>query len=283
MLMKLTDVIARRPVPEPWAEGEKIPWNEPEFSQRMLKEHLSQDHDLASRRRSTIDRHVDWIHRHVLGSQPTCVLDLGCGPGLYTSRLARLGHECVGIDFSPASIAYAQDQARAGQLRCTYHQQDVRQADYGDGYGLAMFIYGEFNVFTPADARQILRKACQALEPGGQLLLEASTFAAVRATGERAPSWFSAASGLFSASPHVCLTEKFWDAGRAVATERYYIVDGATAHVKAYAASSQAYTAKQYCSLLEECQFREVRQYPSLLGEVDESQYGFIVIVAKKT
>ena len=39
------------------------------------------------------------------------VLDLGCGPGLYTTRLAKLGHTCVGIDFSPASIAYAKAEA----------------------------------------------------------------------------------------------------------------------------------------------------------------------------
>ncbi|EBO1314042.1 class I SAM-dependent methyltransferase, partial [Salmonella enterica] len=28
----------------------KIPWDEPAFSQRMLENHLSQDHDWASRR-----------------------------------------------------------------------------------------------------------------------------------------------------------------------------------------------------------------------------------------
>ena len=46
----LTDLIQRDIAPKPWAEGEKIPWNDPEFSRRMLKEHLSQKHDAASRR-----------------------------------------------------------------------------------------------------------------------------------------------------------------------------------------------------------------------------------------
>jgi hypothetical protein len=30
-----------------WHGAYKIPWDEPEFSRRMLVEHLSQDHDLA--------------------------------------------------------------------------------------------------------------------------------------------------------------------------------------------------------------------------------------------
>jgi len=47
--------------PAPWSEGDNIPWNEPGFSQRMLKEHLSQAHDLANHRFETIDRHVAWI------------------------------------------------------------------------------------------------------------------------------------------------------------------------------------------------------------------------------
>ena len=57
--MTLLNLIHRTPVPEPWDEGEKIPWNEPGFSARMLKEHLSQDHDWASRRFVKIDAHVD--------------------------------------------------------------------------------------------------------------------------------------------------------------------------------------------------------------------------------
>ena len=47
--MKLLDVVRRHPI-EPWSGVHKIPWDEPEFSARMLREHLSQEHDAASRR-----------------------------------------------------------------------------------------------------------------------------------------------------------------------------------------------------------------------------------------
>jgi SAM-dependent methyltransferase len=161
--MNLIDIIHRQAFPAPWSEGEKIPWNEPGFSQRMLLEHLSQDHDAASRRIETVERHVAWIHQSILSDQPTKILDLGCGPGLYSSRLAKLGHACVGIDFSPASIAYAQECAQVDKLQCIYDQQDIRVADYGQGYGLVMLIFGELNVFRPTDARFILEKAHRAL------------------------------------------------------------------------------------------------------------------------
>ena len=280
--LQLIDLLRRDLHPEPWAEGEKIPWSDPDFSRRMLREHLSQKHDAASRRRRIIRRHIDWIHRTVLEGKPGRILDLGCGPGLYTSRLARLGSTCFGIDFSPASIAYAEEQARKGSLACTYRLQDLRRADFGRGYDLVLFIFGEFNVFSPADARKILRKAYRALKTGGALLLEVSSFDAVEQMGEQPSMWYMEASGLFSDEPHLCLMESFWDKARSVATERYMIVDACTATVRRYAASTQAYTDDRFRSLLSEAGFREISFHASLTGEEELQPDGLFVILGRK-
>ena len=90
--MDLDDLVHRQSRPIAWQEGDNIPWSEPGFSTRMLREHLTQEHNAASRREALIDRHVAWIHEALLESRPAHVLDLGCGRGLYASRLARLGH-----------------------------------------------------------------------------------------------------------------------------------------------------------------------------------------------
>lgn len=76
----------------------KIPWNDPAFSARMLAEHLSQAHELASRRTETIARQVAWIHDALLGGRPSRVLDLGCGPGLYSYAAAIRVIDREGID-----------------------------------------------------------------------------------------------------------------------------------------------------------------------------------------
>ena len=280
--MELLDVVHRQSVPEPWAEGEKIPWSDPAFSQRMLQEHLSQDHDAASRRYEIIEQHIDWIHHHVLAERPSKILDLGCGPGLYTSRLAKRGHTCWGIDYAPASIAYAQTQAERENLACTYQQQDVRTADYGSGYDLVMLVFGEFNVFRPSEARQILAKAYLALQPDGYLLLEPHTFSVVRQIGTQPASWYAAGSGLFSDRPHLCLTESFWDDERKVATQRYFIVDATTGKVTRHAASTQAYTDEGYQSLLTESGFDRIDFYPFLGGSQEMPQADLIAILARK-
>jgi SAM-dependent methyltransferase len=280
--LKLLDIIRRQSVPKPWAEGEKIPWNAPDFSRRMLKEHLSQEHDTASRRFEIIDKHVQWIHNQVLKGKPTRILDLGCGPGLYTNRLARLGHRCVGIDFSPAAIAYAREQAEKVGLDCTYIQQDIRTVDYGDEYGLVMSIFGEFNVFRPEEARGILEKAHCALMSSGFLLLEPHAFEAVVKIGEQHSWWYTAEKGLFSEEPHLYLQESFWDTEDKVAIERYYVIDAATGEVTRHSASTQAYTNEEYRSLLAECGFGQVVFYPSLGGSTGSLEGELIAILSQK-
>ena len=69
----LLDIVRRQQPPGNWVEGEKIPWNDPDFSERMLAEHLTQAHDAASRRAALIDRHVRWIPRRCsAGSRCAC-------------------------------------------------------------------------------------------------------------------------------------------------------------------------------------------------------------------
>jgi len=256
-------------------------WHEPGFSARMLKEHLSQSHDRASRRSETVARHVEWIAREVLGPAPARVLDLGCGPGLYLQALAARGYECRGIDFSPASVAYAWAQAGEAGLAIDYVEADLQAAEFGpDGsFDAVMQIFGELNVFEPSAARSIVGKAFTALKPGGRLLVEVAVEEAVRRMGAEPPVWWSAREGLFGDRPHLVLTESFWDEARKAATMRYYCVDAVTAEVTRWANSQQAYSEAEYRALLEGCGFADVRVFPALASDEPGD---YCAIVARK-
>ncbi len=280
MTTNLLTIVHRDPTPKPWIEGDKIPWNEPGFSKRMLREHLSQAHDAASRRTATIERHVAFIHDVLLKGRPGKVLDLGCGPGLYDSRLARLGHACTGIDFSPASIAYAREQAAAEGLACTYCEADLRSAAYEPEADVALFLFGECNVFRPDDLRDILKRARGALRPGGCLLLEPSLPESIEQMGHAPADWSAHAAGLFSDRPHLVLHEAFWDPGARVATDRYFIVDAETGVVERHAASQKAHAVDEICTMLRSVGFSTVDRVAD--WDAGESLAGqFFAIVAR--
>lgn len=244
--MNIYDIIERPDFSDLENAGEKIPWDDPEFSRRMLNNHLSQDHDWASRRMNFIGRHIDWLLGEFKGRSR--ILDLACGPGFYTQALAAKGHHCTGVDFSPASIEYARLKAAESGLAIDYVQEDIRRYSSAELFDGIIFVFGEFNVFTADDAGLILANCARMLKPGGMLVVEGHTFEAVRESGLAPASWWSCGpeGGILSARPHLCLQENFWNESRSSALTRYYAVDAETKEVRLFSSSMTAYTLSGY-------------------------------------
>jgi SAM-dependent methyltransferase len=278
-LIELRTALTR---PEPWAEGDNIPWHEPTFSRRMLKEHLDQSHDRASRRLYIVDRHVGWLDKFVLKGPAQRILDLGCGPGLYCHRLAALGHTCVGIDYSPASVKFARAEAQQQGLSCRFIQGDLRTTPFENGYALAMLLYGELNVFRPTHARAILQKAHAALDAHAKLVIEAHTAAAVQRLGQQEATWYVADAGLFGDSPYACLTQRFWTEEDQTATIRHFVIDLADGSLTRYAQTLQGYTQSEYHALLTQIGFDPIEALPGFTENPQEADPDFVVLVAEK-
>ncbi len=280
--MTLQELVARSEPTEHFQGASKIPWHERDFSRRLLDEHLDQGHDAASRRQTIIDQHVDWIHGHVLGGRTTRVFDVCCGPGFYTARLARLGHECVGIDFAPSSIAFAKAEAADASLACRYVKGDIRTTGFGSDFGLGMMLFGEFNTFPPDTIADVLKRVFIALDPGGKLLLEPQRLDAVQRWASKPPHWYRTESGLFADRPHICLEERFWDEDARIATDRYYAIDAASAEVTEYINTTRGYTNPEIAELVTEAGFDDVEFHPSLTGKEGEEDEDLMVVCATR-
>jgi len=245
----------------------------------MLREHLSQEHDLASRRTAEIDSQVEWLNRDILPAHAS-VLDLGCGPGLYTSRLAALGHSCVGIDFSPSSIEYARAETERASLDCVYMLEDFLRADFGSGFDAVLFLYAEFNTFRPREASQLLGRIRRSLKPGGRLALEVHTEEQVRQLGTAPPSWYVLERGLFADEPHLCLVDCAWDDDARVSAERFTVYRDGSGRPETYVCTTQAYAWPEYQELLASTGFTSVRKRISAADAASPGESGLMVITA---
>lgn len=100
------------------------------------------------------------------------VLDIGCGFGDTTQRIAELigpGGEAVGVDVSPRFIETAIAEARgAGADNARFQALDVEVADLGGPYDLAFSRFGTMFFAGPVAA---LRNVRHALRPGGRLVM----------------------------------------------------------------------------------------------------------------
>lgn len=114
-MFKELEKINQRPEPfEFYTAGDL--WTDEYTSSQMLSYHLNESVDLSSRNPEFINRSVEWIASRFNVGKDTSIADFGCGPGLYTTRLAKYQANVTGIDFSDRSINYAKKIAAGEQL-----------------------------------------------------------------------------------------------------------------------------------------------------------------------
>ena len=276
--------IYRRPdPPEPWVNDGNLPWNEPAFSQRMLREHLDQSHGAATRTDSERALITDWLWEKLDLEQGRPILDITCGPGLYAVEFAQRGCFVKGIDFSPASIAYARDLAVQNEVesQTDFIEQDVRTAEFEQaGYDAALFIYGQLAVFPRAEAQMLLNKIAQALKPGGVLCLE--LLDQERVDKNKSSWWFTDDQGLWGDQPFLHLGERHWLAEQSIAVENFYIIDIESGETMEINLSDQSYAIPEMEHMLHEAGFETVDVYKHWddIALYDKSEW--IVYIAKK-
>jgi ubiquinone/menaquinone biosynthesis C-methylase UbiE len=102
------------------------------------------------------------------------VLDLGCGTGLLTERLAR--HRCRirAVDGSGAMLKVARARCRSFATRVEFQQADITELD-GSGLAAAAFACGDIVNHFPNDraVRSCFRSVHRHLEVGGVFMFDA--------------------------------------------------------------------------------------------------------------
>lgn len=176
--------------PAPWSEFTTPEfWNDSHISAHMLKHHLDPQSDRASRPHAFIDESVEWMTVALHLHEGDRLLDLGCGPGLYSIRLARLGIDVTGIDASERSVTFARDSAKAEGLSARFLHGNYLEADLSADYDVAILIFEDYCALSPSQRVLLLRRVHDALRPGGRLLFDVtnaarfSEFADFRAEG----------------------------------------------------------------------------------------------------
>lgn len=147
-------------------------WDDDHVSARMLACHLDPLSYPASRPHAFIDASVAWLV-DVLGlTSGDSLLDLGCGPGLYSTRLARRGLVVTGVDVSRRSIAYAREVARREHLTAVFRLADYLRDDLGGLYDAAILVYEDYCALSPAQRVDLLHRVHRALVPGARIALD---------------------------------------------------------------------------------------------------------------
>jgi cyclopropane fatty-acyl-phospholipid synthase-like methyltransferase len=249
--------INARPKPFEFYTASEL-WTDEHTSAQMLAFHLNENVDLASRKMAFIDQSVDWLVSHLGIAAGVSVVDFGCGPGLYTSRLAKRGADVTGIDFSARSIEYAKNQARTMGLGISYLNQNYLDFTTDKRFDVVLMIMCDFCALSPAQREIMLLKFRSLLKPSGRIVLDVHSLTAFDQRAETSYYELNLMNGFWSPEPYYGFLNTFKYEEEKVTLDKYTIVGRAK--------TKSIYNWLQYFSV--ESLTKEFRQAGLAIAEV---------------
>jgi len=200
-------------------------WTDEHTSSQMLAFHLDGSVDLSSRNTEFIDRSARWIVSRFDLDQSKCVADFGCGPGLYTTRLAASGAAVTGIDFSDRSLRYARESSERQSLSVEYVHADYLEYETSRRFDLIAMIMCDFCALSPPQRRTMLDKFLALLKPGGSVLLDVYSLHAFDEREEIATYAPELLDGFWCSKPYFGFLNTFKYQAEKVTLDKYTIVE----------------------------------------------------------
>lgn len=134
------------------------------------------------------EHEVDLIETLCGIDEDSRVLDVACGHGRIANRIAETGASVVGIDNSEFFLDAARRDAEERGVQVDYRTGDMRELDSDSEFDVVLSWFTAFGYYDDDVLRDILRRKCAALEPGGCLLLETINRDLGKLTMEERPS-----------------------------------------------------------------------------------------------
>ncbi len=118
------------------------------------------------------DREVASIVKLMELDSPMDILDLACGFGRHTNRLAALRHCVTGMDYMPGFLALAGKKAAELGVQVDYRQGDMRQISFHEEFDRVLLLFTSFGYFEDDENELVLKNMAAALKPGGSLMFD---------------------------------------------------------------------------------------------------------------
>lgn len=238
-------------------------WDDEHISKGMLKAHLNPEWDAASRNHKFIDQSVEWILSIVPPAHNPDLLDLGCGPGLYTSKFQQSGYHVTGIDLSKRSIEYARNYAENNKMEITYRCHNYLDISYQEEFDVITLIYCDYSVLSDSSRKLLLANIFNALKPNGKFIVDVFTPKRYENRLER-KDWSYKDGGFWNEKPHVCLNSFYRYDERSTMLDQTIVITEDS--IECYNIWDHTFTADEMKGDLFEAGFATVDLYGNVAG-----------------
>ena len=259
-IRKLNNAVQK---PKVYEKGDSVMWTDAHISKQLLKLHLNSEIDAASRTPKSINNTIDFLLN--LCNKPQMeILDLGCGPGIYTEKLAEKGHRLTGMDFSENSISYATDQAQIKNLNINYVCQDYLTLDYSNQFDLVILIYTDFGVLLPDERNIMLENISKALKPNGLFVFDVINDKGIDQKFQELQTWTSANSGFWKDRPYLELASGYNYPNENVFLKQHALIDESE-KINVYRFWVHYFNTDVLIEMLSNRDFNNIEHYENIL------------------
>jgi SAM-dependent methyltransferase len=148
-------------------------WYERFFEDDWLRVALATPEEAA-------DKAVGFLDHHLGVDRGARILDLACGHGRHTIRLAKLGYRVTGVDLSATSLELARARAAEAGVDVDFRQGDMREIDFDAEFDAVVNLFTSFGYFDDeADDRRVLERVARSLKPGGVFVIDVISLLAI--------------------------------------------------------------------------------------------------------
>lgn len=255
-------------------------WTDEYISKQMLQYHLNESVDISSRKGQFIQKSVDWMIQRFQIDDNKSIVDFGCGPGLYTNKLAKRGAVVTGIDFSKRSLEYAAKIAESSCLTVDYIHCDYLRFETEKQFDLISMIYCDFCALSPKQRKHLLGIFHKILKEDGAILLDVHTLNAFRNKKEVAGYAFNYMNHFWSSEDYFCFYNTFLYEEKKVSLDKYTIIKKTSTNV--IYNWLQFYSKEAIIREFKENGFEVKEIYSNVAGTAYHSESNDMAIVAKK-
>jgi len=250
-------------------------WNDEHISKSFFETQLDESHDMASRKPENRMKIVNYINEKIKPNSK--IIDLGCGPGLYSYELGKMGHNVLGVDFNIEAYNYAKKIKSIKNIVEYQHCNYLKDTINGK-YNVAMIIFCDISALIPEEQKLLLQKINELLDDDGILVFD--TFGkSVMETKRNEKNWYlSQGNDFWSNEPYILMTEcKIFKNENTIGT-RYFLINQKNGKIKEFTMWDQYYDENSIRQFLFENSFETIEINKDLINYDEETLF----VVAKK-
>lgn len=266
--------------PKLFEQDENNIWTDPHIAKGMLKAHLDETLDSATRNIDFIEKSIVWIATQLPPHKYPKLLDLGCGPGIYTEKFYQEGYHVTGLDFSKLSIEHAKKSANRNKMAIDYILGDYNIIDFPSKYDVITLIYCDFGVLPMETRKGLLNKIFDSLNDQGVLLFD--VFTPLKYTGiEESRSFEISKDGFWHQD--ICLSlNSFYRYDEDNTFLNQYTILTNDNKITNYNVWEHTFTLKELEDDLKHAGFRTIKFFGDLSGKRYEESSQTICVLALK-